>query len=142
MSPPPASVDGVPPRSLHIKHLLERSTCEDRECFEGNSILTVPQRTCTVRLISDLRYLPEMFRDSTEERSNPLFLDLPDDEKYLHPDYEAQLERLRTLGLKDLTPEEMVDRVERDVKSKLFSYKRTNVEDIWHTRVAMFFLFY
>jgi hypothetical protein len=100
-------------------------------------------RSCSgrVRLISDLRCLPEMFRDSPEERSNPLFLDLPDDEKYLHPDYEAQLQRLRTLGLKDLTPEEMVDRVERDVKSKLLSCMRTNVEDIWHTHVAMFFLF-
>jgi hypothetical protein len=98
-------------------------------------------RSGRVSLISDLRYLPEMFKDSPEERSNPLFLDLPDDEKYLHPDYEAQLERLRTLGLKDLTPEEMVDRVESDVKSKLFSCMRTNVEDIWHTHVAMFFLF-
>ncbi|PMD63840.1 uncharacterized protein K444DRAFT_715137 [Hyaloscypha bicolor E] len=103
--------------------------------------LFLRSRSGRVRLISDLRYLPEMFRDSPEEKSNPLFLDLPDDEKYLHPDYEAQLQRLRTLGLKDLTPEEMVDRVERDVKSKLLSCMRTNVEDIWHTHVAMFFLF-
>lgn len=97
-------------------------------------------RSGRLDLVSNLRYVPNMFRDSPEEGSNPLFPDLPDHEKYLHPDYEAHLEKLRTLDLKDLAPEEMVDRVKRDAESDLFSSMRTNADDRWHTQVALFLL--
>lgn len=91
-------------------------------------------------LISNLRYVPEIFRGRLEEGSKPLFPDLPHNEKYLHPDYELQLPRLRVLGLKDLATEDMLVRVKIDAESTLCSTMRTTTDKMWHTHVALFLL--
>jgi len=91
-----------------------------------------------------LRYVPEDFRVSPEKGSKPLFPDLPQNEKYLHPDYEPQLQRLRLLGLKDLALEDMLVRVkidtESNTESRLCSTMRTTTDKMWHKRVALFLL--
>jgi hypothetical protein len=83
--------------------------------------------------IRNLRIVPEKYLDGN---FNPLFSDLPLDEKYLSRGYENQLAKLRTLHLEDLSTKDLVDRVERDLNSANSNMKSATTDDEWHTQAA------
>ena len=79
-----------------------------------------------------LRHVPEIYRDQNEE---PLFEDLTE-ERYLGYGYEKHLDKLRQLGLQDLTGAEIVKRVEADAEKAISRLATISAEDDWHKRVA------
>ena len=85
------------------------------------------------KLPSQLKWVPPIFED---EHGVPLFDDLPN-ELYLSPIYKAGDKTiLGTLGVKNLTMEDMLPRITADLLSLKSRYKSSTTEESWHERTA------
>lgn len=85
------------------------------------------------KLPSQLKWVPPGFED---EHGVPLFDDLPN-ELYLSHFYKpGDITILATLGVKDLTTEDMLPRITADLFSLASKYKSSATEDSWHDRSA------
>ena len=85
------------------------------------------------KLPSQLKWVPSSFED---EHGVPLFDDLLD-ELYLSPFYKSSdKSTLRTLGVKDLTMEDMLPRITGDLLSLKSKYKSSTTAESWHNRIA------
>ena len=85
------------------------------------------------KLPSQLKWVPPIFEN---EHGVPLFNDLPN-ELYLSPLYKAGDKTiLGTLGVKDLTMEDMLARITADLHSLISRYRSSATEESWHERTA------
>jgi hypothetical protein len=96
-----------------------------------------PRSRTGLRLISQLRILPNKFQDSHGE---PLVADLPErnQEMYLDPKYGQKAHnahsKLKTLGLAVMRTKDFIERFGRDANS--LSTRMKSADDDWHERVA------
>ena len=88
----------------------------------------------TLKLLSELRNLPASFFHEEE----PLLLDTPQD-VFISGGYEPEhINILKAIGLLDLSDEEMLERVEWDLRDKkCSSLYNTDLGDNWHTSFMM-----
>ena len=96
-------------------------------------------KTGALKCIEQLRIVPKSCRD---EKGKPLFEDLPD-EVYLSDEYsEQELSILRTIGLRDIETNQVLDRLKADLKSDalLSRMKGIFTSDGWHTNCARLLL--
>jgi hypothetical protein len=86
-----------------------------------------------LRLPSELCILPDRFLHGDQ----PLFDDLEDD-IYLSSSYKnaADIEKLKDLGLSNISWHEILDRLEADLQNSNSKMRATEIEDEWHTAVA------
>ena len=102
-----------------------------------NTEILRTQRTGRLQFPSDCRRLNESHKD---EKGKPLFNDLKShksQEAYLSEQYaplERQLEE--RLKIKLLTPDDIVRRIEADLKSAESKYKSSTTSAKWHTRTS------
>lgn len=97
-----------------------------------NCKLLDPMSDGSLRLPSELRVLPMEFLHDED----PLFEDLEED-IYLSAIYEvADIEILEDLGLHKMSWDQMLDRLEADLKSQDSKMRSTELEDAWHTAVT------
>ena len=86
-----------------------------------------------LKVPSKLKWVPPSFED---EHGVPLFDDLPD-ELYLSRFYKSgDKSTLGTLGVKDLTMEDMLPRITADLHSPKSKYKSSTTGEPWHHRTA------
>ena len=85
------------------------------------------------KLPSQLKWVPSSFED---EHGVPLFDDLLD-ELYLSSFYKSSdKSTLSTLGVQDLTMEDMLPRIIADLRSPKSKYKSFTTAESWHNRTA------
>jgi hypothetical protein len=119
-----------------------------RDCFDGfwrmlgpkvKELLTAspilrPYGDCLLKMISQLKVIPEEFKDKAEK---PLF-DESSEIIYLAPEYEpSDINFLRPFGLANLTAEDVISIVKKDVSSPTSRLKLT-IDNDWHIRVSKF----
>ena len=85
------------------------------------------------KLPSELKWVPPSFED---EHGVPLFDDLPN-ELYLSPSYKSSDKfTMGTLGVNELTIEDMLPRIRADLYSLRSKYKSFETGESWHNRTA------
>jgi hypothetical protein len=89
------------------------------------------------RLISEMRFIPPEFKDAL---GRPLFLDAPKS-TYLAMEYEnSDISALRSLGLRDLSINDVIDRVNQDIGSNSSRLRSNTTSLDWYSRATKFLL--
>ena len=97
-----------------------------------------PHNHGPLSLISELRILPDEFKDAFSE---PLFPDSPKG-TYIAKGYQVgdDMSSLISLGLKTLELVDVMERLQQDLKSPSSIYKAKETIKDWHTRVAKYLM--
>jgi hypothetical protein len=121
---------------LQPNHFWAKLPLRINEILQSTPILR-PHDNSELRLISELRIVPEDFKDAY---GNPLLADSSQG-TYLAAEYEKDdIETLASLGVRHLTIVDVLGRVRQDVESPASRLKAPAMSKDWHGRVAKFLL--
>lgn len=96
-----------------------------------------PRNKGDLQLISSLRIIPSEFTDNDKQ---PLVADLRDEELYLASEYDREaLATLRSLGLKYMSYDDCLDRLDEDIASQN-SKVRDCTDQPWQSRLEIFLM--